>query len=125
MDRRDFLCLRTERSRRVAHLSCERLYMHYQHATLTTAASQSQQDDGVSSVRELGDDEPPASFAPRSTRQLLADIRRDLESADVVRVVDTGWLAIDTDGFGRSVRMLLESFCDQGGRVEYGEDRTD
>jgi hypothetical protein len=125
MDRRDFLCLRKERAGRVAHLSCERLYMHYQHATLTTTASPSPGGGGASSVRELGDDEPPALFAPRSPRQLLADIRRDLENADVVRVVDTGWLAIDTDGFGRSVRTLLESFADQGGRVEYGEDRID
>ena len=94
MNRRDFLCLRTERSRRVAHLSCERLYMHYQHATLTTDGPGVKTHGDTPPLLELGDDEPPAVLTPRSTRQLLADIGRDVESADAVRVIDTSWLLL-------------------------------
>lgn len=94
--------------------------MHYQHATLTTDEGPAiKPHSGTPPLLELGDDEPRAVFTPRSTRQLLADIARDLESADVVRVIDTSWLAIETDGFGRNVRTLLEAFRDRGGRVEY------
>ncbi len=114
MNRRDLLLLRTDRDTRVAELSCERLYMHYQHTRLTMdrPAQPRAPDTG-----ELWDDEPPAVFDERTTRQLFRQVDRELRNADVVRVVDTGWLAVDA--FRRDVEDLLAAFRRRGGRVEY------
>ena len=59
--------------------------------------------------RELWNDEPSAVFDERTTEQLFSD--------EVVRVVDTGWLAVDA--FRRDVEDLLAAFRRRGGRVEY------
>ena len=114
MNRRDLLLLRTDRDRRVAELSCERLYMHYQHTRLTTdrPAQPPAPDTG-----ELWDDEPPAVFDERTTQQLFSLVDRELRNADVVRVVDAGWFAVDA--FRRDVEDLLAAFRRRGGRVEY------
>ncbi len=114
MNRRDLLLLRTDRDTRVAELSCERLYMHYQHTRLTMdrPAQPRAPDTG-----ELWDDEPPAVFDERTTRQLFRQVDRELRNADLVRVVDTGWLAVDA--FRRDVEDLLAAFRRRGGRVEY------
>lgn len=114
MNRREFLRLRTERSRRVAELSCERLYMHYQQTSLTMQCSG---QHPVSDERELSDEEPPAVFAERTTQQLFRDVDRDLRGADLVRVVGTGWLVDDV--FRSQVDVLLAAFRRRGGRVEY------
>ncbi len=66
---------------------------------------------------DAGDDEPPPVFEERTTRQLLSAVDRDLRDADVLRVVDTGWLAVDA--FRRDVEDLLAAFRRRGGRVEY------
>ena len=116
MNRRDLLLLRTDRDRRVAELSCERLYMHYQHTRLTMdRAVQPPAADAASPWSD--DNEPPAVFDERTTRQLFSDIDRELRRADVVRVVDTGWLAVEA--FRRDVEDLLAAFRRRGGRVEY------
>ena len=114
MNRRDFLLLKTERSSRVAELLCERLYMHYQQLSLPT----NRPAQGVAAdVEALFDAEPPTVFAERSTHQLFSNVERELQSADVLRVVDREWLAVDE--FGRDVEGLLAAFRRRGGRVEY------
>ena len=114
MNRRDLLLLRTDPDRGVAELSCERLYMHYQHARLTMdRPAQPPAPD----PRELWNDEPSAVFDARTTEQLFSDVDRELGNAEVVRVVDTGWLAVDA--FRRDVEDLLAAFRRRGGRVEY------
>ncbi len=115
MNRRDFLRLRTESVGRVAVLSCERLFMHYQHASVTMGRS----GDGVSpTVAEFSDDEPTAVFDERTTQALFSEVGRQLRDADILRVVETEWLAVD--GFRRDVEDLLATFRRRGGRVECG-----
>ena len=114
MKRRDFLLLRTEPAGRVAELSCERLYMHYQQTSLTTG------QPGRAVMPKTTDpleEEPPAVFEERTTAQLLGDVDRHLVDADVLRVVDTEWLAVEM--FGQDVEHLLAAFRRRGGRVEY------
>ena len=126
----------------MAELSCERLYMQYQHTRLTMdrAAQPPKSDMG-----EQWDDEPPAVFDERTTQNLFREVDRSLRNADVVRVVDerttqnlfrevdrslrnadvvrvveTEWLAVDA--FRRDVEDLLAAFRRRGGRVEYQAD---
>ena len=113
MKRRDLLLLRTEPAGRVAELSCERLYMQYQQTSLTMVRP-GRAD--VLPTTELSEEEPSAVFDERTTRQLLGDVERELEEADVLRLVDTEWLAVDA--FGRDVERVLASFRRRGGRVE-------
>ena len=118
MNRRDLLLLRTDRDKRVAELSCERLYMHYQHARLTMDRAAQPPAPGAPSPWSDSDDaEPPAMFDERTTQQLFSDVDRELRNADVVRVVDTGWLAVHA--FRRDVEELLAAFRRRGGRVEH------
>ena len=114
MNRRDFLRLRTEQATRVAELSCERLYMHYQHSSVTMRSAGS----ATSDAGGLGDGEPPTVFAERTTQQLFRDVDHELRRADVLRVRETHWLAVDA--FRRDVEALLAAFRRRGGRVEYG-----
>ena len=116
MNRRDLLLLRTDRDRRVAVLSCERLYMQYQQTQFTTDRAG---EGGTPDATNLwsDDDEPPAVFDERTTQQLFSAVDRELRNADVVHVVDTGWLAVEP--FRRDVEDLLAVFRSRGGRVEY------
>ena len=113
MNRREFLLLRTEPVGRVAELSCERLFMQYQHSTVTTAAV----DSAAPAAHGLGDGEPRAVFTERTPHDLLGDVERELHDADVLRVSDTEWLTVET--FGQDVEALLTAFRRRGGRVEY------
>ena len=94
----------------MAELSCERLYMQYQHTRLTMdrAAQPPKSDMG-----EQWDDEPPAVFDERTTQNLFREVDRSLRNADVVRVVETEWLAVDA--FRRDVEDLLAAFRRRGG----------
>ena len=113
MNRRDFLLLRTEQATRVAELSCERLYMHYQHSSVTMRSAAS----ATSAAVELGEGEPPTVCVERTTRQLFSEVDHELRRADVLRVLETQWLAVDA--FRRDVEGLLAAFRRRGGRVEY------
>jgi hypothetical protein len=117
VNRRDLLLLRTDPDRRVAELSCERLYMQYQFARLTMDCATQPPE---SEVGEQWDDEPPAVFGERTTQQLFGEVERGLRNADVVRVIKTEWLAVDA--FRRDVEELLSVFRGRGGRVEYQPD---
>ena len=113
MKRREFLLLRTDAATRVAELSCQRLYMHYQHASVTTLPVADAAVDGGESA---GDAEPPTAFAVRTPRELLGEVARQLQGVDVLRLVDTEWLAFDE--FRRDVERVLDVFRSRGGRVE-------
>jgi len=108
MNRRDFLFFKTVGERRVAEISCERLFMRVVDTQRVNASSD-----------ESGDQwgrEPPAVFDAPSADQLFADLERELRGADVVRVVDRSWLAAS------DLRPRLEAVLDavraQGVRVE-------
>ena len=87
--------------------------MHYQHASVTMGRS----GHSVSpTVAEFSDDEPTAVFDERTTQALFSEVGRQLRDADILRVVETEWLAVD--GFRRDVEDLLATFRRRGGRVE-------
>jgi hypothetical protein len=111
--RREFLFLRTDAATRVAELSCQRLYMHYQHAWVTTIPAG---DDAVDGGAGADDAEPPTAFTVRTPGELFGEVARQLQGADVLRLVDTEWLALDE--FRRDVESVLDAFRDRGGRVE-------
>jgi hypothetical protein len=111
--RRDFLRLRTEAAIRVAELSCERLYMHYQHACVTTMPTG---EADRHAVPERGEAEPPAELTVRTTDQLFGEIERQLQGADVLRLVDEEWLV--ADDYRHHVERVLAAFRGRGGRVE-------
>jgi hypothetical protein len=106
MNRRDFLFLKREPARRIAELSCERLYMRVVDTQLVSAHA----DDGP------GEGEPPAVFDTRTIEQMFADLERDLRGVDLVRVVGAEWLAAP-ELKGR-LESVLRAFRAAGGRVE-------
>ena len=107
MNRRDFLFLKREPTRRIAELSCERLYMRVVDTQLVSAA-------GRAMIR--GEGEPPAVFETRTTEQVFADLERDLRGVDLVRVVGAEWLA-SPELKGR-LESVLTAVRAAGGRIE-------
>jgi len=106
MNRRDFLFLKREPTRRIAELSCERLYMRVVDTQLVSA----QPGD------ELCDGEPPAVFETHTTDQVFADLERDLRDVDLVRVMGAEWLA-SPELKGR-LDAVLSAFRAAGGHIE-------
>ena len=70
---------------------------------------------------QVGDEpwvgEPPAVFTARTTQQLFQNLDRDLRDVEVLRVVDSQWLACEE--LRREFEALLASFRARGGRVEF------
>lgn len=87
MNRRDFLLLRTDRAGRSVELSCEQLYMRYVDSRL----------DGT-------------------TAELFERLDRDLRMVDVLRVVESTWLA--HEDLKQQLDPLLASLRARGVRVE-------
>jgi hypothetical protein len=106
MNRRDFIFLKREPTRRIAELSCERLYMRVVDTQLVSAQSGD----------EPGEGEPPAVFETPTTEQVFADLERDLRGVDLVRVVGAEWL-VAPELKGR-LESVLRAFRAAGGRVE-------
>lgn len=119
MNRRDFLLLRAEprgsdTMPRVVELSCERLYMRW----LDTQATGGQPDELADSAeRSLWGGEPPARFAERTPQHLFEQLDRELQTVEVLRVVDSQWLV---GHLRRDFDNLMASFRARGGRVEIG-----
>jgi hypothetical protein len=108
VNRRDFLLFRTDGSKKTVELSCERLYMHYRDAQLAELPPDAPLDDGG---------EPPTRFDRRSPRQLFDALASDLCDVDVLRVIQTDWLA--AEDFGREVESLAATLRARGARVEF------
>jgi hypothetical protein len=108
MNRRDFLRFKTVGERRVAELSCERLYMR---VVDTQRVSASDGDAG-----DRWDGEPPAVFDAVTTDQLFADLEQELRGVDVVRVADLSWLA--ASDLKPRLEAVLEALRAHGVRVE-------
>ena len=60
--------------------------------------------------------EPPAELTVRTTDQLFGEIGRQLQGADVLRLVDEEWLVVDD--YRHHVERVLAAFRGRGGRVE-------
>ena len=113
MNRRDFLRLKTERGIRTVELSCQRLYMHSLESRVTSGQA-------VGDFDPLGEGEPPTAFDKPTTQQLFENLGRDLDGADLLRVVGHRWLSEGDEELQREFNTLLASFRARGGRVEFG-----
>ena len=107
--RRDLLLLRATPNARVFELPCERLYMHYLDVARPRVGPQVAPADYW-----LG--EPDAHYDAASAQDLFAGLARELDAADVVRVVGREWLA--DDELKREVERLIAAFVARGGRLE-------
>lgn len=116
MNRRDFLFLKREPTRRIAELSCQRLYMRVVDTQLVSA------QPGDLSGDEPGEGEPPAVFETRTAEQVFADLEHDLRGVDLVRVVDPEWL-VSPELKGR-LDAVLSAFRAAGGNIEQDDGRA-
>jgi len=112
MNRRDFLLLKTRGQERVLELSCERLYMRY-----TDAKSGALRASGGSGDPESWEGELPLEVVTPTTDDLLRELDEELESADVLHVLDRDWLV--AGAFRGPVEARIDAFRRRGGRVEY------
>jgi uncharacterized protein YecT (DUF1311 family) len=87
MNRRDFLLLRGPRDTRIVTVSCEQLYMRFVDAELN-----------------------------ESVPALFDDLERQLQSASIVRLTGTAWLA--RPDLKRRLDAVLHAFRSRGGVVE-------
>ena len=108
MNRRDFLLFRTERDTRVVEISFRRLALRDLEWRLTR--------DAASVPRDLIDGGPPAVFDTLSAAEALAELARDLEPDEVLRLADAGWSL--PDPLRRQIDAIVTSHRGRGGRVE-------
>jgi hypothetical protein len=106
MNRREFLFFRAGTTRRIAELSCERLFMRVVDTQRVSAQTDDEQTDG----------EPSAVFEAHTTEQVFADLEHDLHGVDIVRVVGSEWLG-DPDLKAR-LADVLRAFQAAGGQIE-------
>jgi hypothetical protein len=112
-NRRDFLLFRTPAGRRVLELSCERLYMRCLDAQSASAIGRSDLLDGTP---DFWEGEPPRIIDEPSIDDLFHDLERDLRDVDVLRLVDTQWLA--SERLNRRFGDIVGGFQRRGGLVE-------
>ena len=110
MNRRDFL-FKSAGARRVAELSCQRLYMRAVDTRLVSA--------GEASASDVWGEEPAAVFDERTLDQLFTDLERDLQDVDVVRVLEPSWLT--SPEVKRRLDTVLATFRSAGGYIEIAE----
>ena len=108
LNRRDFLLFKRAGPRKIAELSCERLYMRAVDTRLVSAAG--------ASVSETWGAEPDAVFDERTVDQLFADLASDLGDADVVRLLEPSWITLPE--VKDRLDHVLAGFRSRGGRVE-------
>ena len=124
MKRRDFLLFRTAQGTRTVEISCQQLHMHYLEGRATSgppdAGGRSGKDFDPAEFDPAEEGEPPTAFNERTTEQLFAKLRRDLNSADILRVTGHRWLSEGDGELLREFDELVSSFRARGGRVEFG-----
>ncbi len=115
MKRRDFLLLRPDRRARVFELACGRLYMRYLEALALVPRDAAEPLSGA----DPGDGEPPLEIDTPSVEALFAGLADELQSADVVRLVNPQWLA--DPAFKALIDDSLEAFRARGGQIQGSE----
>ena len=121
MNRRDFLLLRTEGSKTIAELSCEKLFMQYQ--DLSSGFQQAEAESGTLDDAEWWAGEPPLSVNHIDPEAFFRSVQTDIIKADKLRVLDMEWLA--QGEFRIRVETLLASFKATGGEVLYKNNSTE
>lgn len=117
MNRRDFLLLHTEDSKRVAKLSCEKLFMHFQ--DLSSGFQQAEEEAGTAQDAEWWAGEPPLSINKIDHETFFRGVLAEMRDVDCLQVMDMEWLA--QGEFRIRVETLLSAFKAKGGEVEYQE----
>ncbi len=105
MKRRDFLLFKTARGKRIAELSCERLFMRLVDSRLVP-----------DSEPDMSAAEPPRVVEEIAAEQLFADLEQELRGVDAVRVIDPAWLA--SADVRQRLASVLDAFRAAGGQVE-------
>ena len=115
MKRRDFLLLRTEGKERVAHLSCEKLFMHYQ--DLNAGFQQGNKEEGIPDDADWWAGEPSLHIRRSDPETFFRGVLDDLKEVNAIQVQDMEWLA--QGEFRVRVETLLTAFKARGGEVKY------
>jgi hypothetical protein len=115
MDRRGFLSLGRRGRLRMLDLSCERLYLRWVDA-------QGRMIGRADEDATLEGGEPPMRIAAETPEELLGELARRLDDADIVRIRDARWLS--DEGLRGRVEAILHAFERRGGRVERGRSAT-
>lgn len=115
MKRRDFLLLRTEGNERVAHLSCEKLFMHYQ--DLNAGFQQGNKEEGIPDDADWWAGEPSLHIRRSDPETFFRGVLDDLKEVNAIQVQDMEWLA--QGEFRVRVETLLTAFKARGGEVKY------
>jgi hypothetical protein len=109
VNRRDFLLFRTAAGKRVVELSCERLYMRCLDAQATRGVQ-------AGPVLDTWEGEPPRFVDQPTVDELFRSLDTDLRGADVLRLVDTRWMA--SEELKQRLGDLVAAFRIRGGVVE-------
>ena len=115
MKRRDFLLLRTEGNERVAHLSCEKLFMHYQ--DLNAGFQQGNKEEGIPDDADWWAGEPSLHIRRSDPETFFRGVLDDLKEVNAIQVQDMECLA--QGEFLVRVETLLTAFKARGGEVKY------
>lgn len=115
MNRRDFLLLRTEGSSRIAELSCEKLFMHYQ--DLNSGFQQALEEAGTPGDADWWAGEPPLNISRVEPEHFFRDVLHQLDDIEKISVRDMEWL--DQGDFRIRVETLLAAFKARGGEVSF------
>ena len=115
MNRRDFLFFRTEGSKRVAELSCEKLFMHC--ADLSSGFQQADAEAGTMDEADWWAGEPPLSISSIDPEDFFRSVQTEIAAIDILQVLDIQWLA--QGEFRIRVETLLAVFKAKGGEVTY------
>ena len=113
MNRRDFLLFHTEDARKVADLSCEKLFVYYQ--GLNSGYHQAEEEAGTLDDADWWAGEPPLSIRGSDPESFFRSVLADLKDIDSLRVLDMEWLA--QGDFRIRVETLLAAFKAKGSDV--------
>lgn len=120
MKRRDFLLCRTEDDRKVADLSCEKLFIHYE--GLNSGFHQAEVEQGTLDDADWWAGEPPLSISSSDPETFFRSVLADLKDIDSLRVLDMEWLA--QGDFRIRVETLLAAFKAKGSEVIFQAQRS-
>ena len=115
MNRRNFLLFRTEDDKRVADLSCEKLFIHYE--GLQSGFQHAQEEAGTPDDAEWWAGEPPLAINSIGHEEFFRSIQSELMDVDRLRVLDMEWLG--QGDFRIRVETLLAVFKAKGSEVSY------
>lgn len=115
MNRRDFLLFRTEDDKKVADLSCEKLFIHYE--GLNSGFHQAREEAGTLDDADWWAGEPPLKIYRSDPETFFRSVLADLKDVDSLRVLDMEWLA--QGDFRIRVETLLAAFKAKGSDVVF------